>query len=147
VSKSDWANILQYNPNISQCVAMMFNFKFNGLGIKIFQNTTINDFTFNAQLSNLRSRLGERVINELPKFNFVNDNNKYVKTPPINSQNFDESYIILIMAPLIVATSISGMDTGLWHVKGDNFRRKIKYIENLPKIENWYENSIIYYLN
>jgi hypothetical protein len=44
-----------------------------------------------------------------------------------------------------VASSISGNDTGLWHVNGDNFRRRIKYVEDIDK--KWYEESLIYYLN
>ena len=60
-------------------------------------------------------------------------------------KEWEDNINILIVAPLIVASSIKQNNCGLWHVNGDNFRRKIKYVEEIDV--KWYEDSLIYYLN
>ena len=103
----------------------------------------LNNFVFYAELNNVRERLCERVLKQLPFYEIEKDRNKYVK--PIPQKQWNDQVNILVIAPLMVASSISGINAGLWHVNGDNFRRKIKYVEDLDK--KWYEESLIYYLN
>jgi hypothetical protein len=145
VCKSDWENICEIYPELYQKISVMMSFNYRNLNVFLLQGEYNNNFLFNQELIYLRQRLGISVIDILPKFNIYNDNNTYIRNIP--NLNWPVQVNILVMAPLIVATSISGLDTGLWHVNGDNFRRKIKYVENIPKIENWYEESLIYYLN
>jgi len=145
VCKSDWENICEIYPELYQKISVMMSFNYRNLNVFLLQGEHNNNFLFNQELIYLRQRLGISVIDILPKFNIYNDNNTYIRKIP--NLNWPDQVNILVMAPLIVATSISGLDTGLWHVNGDNFRRKIKYVENIPKIENWYEESLIYYLN
>jgi hypothetical protein len=145
VSKSDWENICLTYPELYQKICVMMSYNYKNLSVFLLQDEYNNNFTFNQELIDLRQRLGISVIEILPRFNIYNDTNTYIRNIP--NQNWPDQINILVMAPLIVATSISGLDTGLWHVNGDNFRRKIKYVENIPKIENWYEESLIYYLN
>lgn len=143
VEQSDWENICQINPKIFEALAVMLNFKWNKLSLCLLQKTKDSNFVFNAELNNVRERLGERVLNQLPFYDIENDRNKYVK--PIPQKQWNEQVNILVIAPLTVASSISGRNTGLWHINGDNFRRRIKYVEDLDK--KWYEESLIYYLN
>ncbi len=145
IKLSDWENICQVHPNLHQSIAVMLSLNLNQLKVCLLQNGSNQNFVFNAELNNVRERLGERVLNQLPFYDIKKDRNNYVK--PLPQVQWDEKVNMLVIAPLTVASSISGRSTGLWHINGDNFRRKIKYIENLPKIENWYEDSIIYYLN
>lgn len=145
IKLADWEQICQFHPNIHQSIAVMLSLNLNQLKVCLLQNGGKPNFVFNAELNNVRKRLGERVLNQLPFYDIENDRNKYVKSIP--PRQWNNQVNILVIAPLTVASSISGINTGLWHINGDNFRRKIKYIENLPKIENWYEDSIIYYLN
>lgn len=143
VEQSDWENICQINPKIFEALAVMLNFKWNKLSLCLLQKTKNSNFVFNAELNNVRERLGERVLSQLPFYDIENDRNKYVK--PIPQKQWNEQVNILVIAPLTVASSISGRNTGLWHINGDNFRRRIKYVEDLDK--KWYEESLIYYLN
>lgn len=145
VSSKNWLDIIDENPDIMRAVFSMFDHKYKKLKVSIFVQNEISQFLFNSELNNLRQRLGTRIIQELPSYSIVDDRNKYVKVIP--SQGWPDQVNILVMATLIVASSIKGSDTGLWHINGDNFRRKIKYVENLKRIDNWYEESLIYYLN
>lgn len=143
VSKSDWENICLSHPELYQKICVMMSFNYKNLSVFLLQDEYNNNFTFNQELIDLRQRLGISIIEILPKFNIYNDTNTYIRNIP--NQNWPNEINILVMAPLIVATSIRGMDTGLWHENGDNFRRRIRYVENLDK--KWYEESLIYYLN
>lgn len=145
VKQSDWQNSCITNPELYQKIHIMLGYNRKHLNYFLLQESFNNTFVFYLELNNLRQRLEARIIKELPSFKIVDDRNNYVKQLP--KQNWPDQLNLLVIAPLIVATSISGMDTGLWHVNRDNFRRKIKYVENIPKIENWYEESLIYYLN
>ena len=143
VMLSDWESICQINPETFEALAVMLNFKWNKLSLYLLQKNKIENFVFNAELNNVRERLGERVLSQLPFYDIQNDRNNYIK--PIPQKQWNDQVNILVIASLTVASSISGNDTGLWHVNGDNFRRRIKYVEDLDK--KWYEESLIYYLN
>ena len=143
VERSDWLSTCQINPEIFEAVAVMLNFKWNKLSLCLLQKSKIENYVFNAELNNVRERLGERVLSQLPFYDIEKDRNQYVK--PIPQKQWNEQVNILVIAPLTVASSISGKNTGLWHVNGDNFRRRIKYVEDIDK--KWYEESLIYYLN
>lgn len=143
VKQSDWQNSCITNPELFQKIHIMLGYNRKHLNYFLLQESFNNNFVFYLELNNLRQRLEARIINELPSFNIVDDRNNYVKQLP--NQNWPDQVNILVMAPLIVATSISGLDTGLWHVNRDNFRRRIRYVEDLDK--KWYEDSLIYYLN
>lgn len=143
VELSDWLSNCQINPQIFEALAVMLNFKWNKLSLCLLQKSKIENFVFNAELNNVRERLGERVLSQLPFYDIQKDRNNYVK--PIPQKQWNDQVNILVIAPLTVASSISGKNTGLWHVNGDNFRRRIKYVEDLDK--KWYEESLIYYLN
>ncbi len=143
VELSDWLNTCQINPQIFEALAVMLNFKWNKLSLCLLQKSRIDNFVFNAELNSVRERLGERVLSQLPFYDIGKDRNNYVK--PIPQKQWNDQVNILVIAPLTVASSISGKNTGLWHVNGDNFRRRIKYVEDLDK--KWYEESLIYYLN
>lgn len=139
----DWQNICQIYPDIFEAIAVMLSLKWNNLKVCLLQNSTNNNFVFYAELNNVRERLGERVLNQLPFYDIAKDRNTYIK--PIPQKQWNDQVNILVVAPLTVASSIQGANTGLWHVNGDNFRRRIKYVEDLDK--KWYEQSLIYYLN
>lgn len=143
VELSDWMNICQIYPETYEAIVVMFSLNWNLLKVCLLQNDKKNNFVFYAELNNVRERLGERVLNQLPFYEIQKDRNKYVK--PIPQKQWNDQVNILVIAPLTVASSISGINTGLWHVNGDNFRRRIKYVESLDK--KWYEESLIYYLN
>lgn len=143
VKLSDWENICQIYPDTYGAIAVMLSLNWNLLKICLLQNGRNNGFVFYAELNNVRERLGERVLKQLPFYEIEKDRNRYVK--PIPQKQWNDQVNILVIAPLTVASSISGINTGLWHVNGDNFRRRIKYVENLDK--KWYEESLIYYLN
>lgn len=143
VMLSDWENICQINPETFEALAVMLNFKWNKLSLYLLQKNRIENFVFNAELNNVRERLGERVLCQLPFYDIQKDRNNYIK--PIPQKQWNDQVNILVIASLTVASSISGNDTGLWHVNGDNFRRRIKYVEDIDK--KWYEESLIYYLN
>ncbi|MDP3312327.1 hypothetical protein [Lutibacter sp.] len=143
VKLSDWENICQIYPDIFEAIAFMLSLKWNKLKVCLLQKGTNNNFVFYAELNNVRERLGERVLNQLPFYDIGKDRNNYIK--PIPQKQWNDQVNILVIAPLTVASSIKGANTGLWHVNGDNFRRRIKYVENLDK--KWYEESLIYYLN
>jgi hypothetical protein len=143
VDLSDWENICQIYPDTNGAIAVMLSLNWNLLKICLLQNGRNNNFVFYAELNNVRERLGERVLKQLPFYEIKKDGNRYVK--PIPQKQWNDQVNILVIAPLTVASSISGINTGLWHVNGDNFRRRIKYVENLDK--KWYEESLIYYLN
>jgi hypothetical protein len=143
VMLSDWESICQINPEIFEALAVMLNFKLNKLSLHLLQKNKIENFVFHAELNNVRERLGERVLKQLPSYEIEQDRNKYVK--PIPQKQWNDQVNILVIAPITVASSISGINTGLWHVNGDNFRRRIRYVEDLDK--KWYEESLIYYLN
>ena len=143
VMLSDWENICQINPETFEALAVMLNFKWNKLSLYLLQKNKIENFVFNAELNNVRERLGERVLCQLPFYDIQKDRNNYIK--PIPQKQWNDQVNILVIASLTVASSISGNDTGLWHVNGDNFRRRIKYVEDIDK--KWYEESLIYYLN
>lgn len=143
VKLSDWENICQIYPDTYEAIAVMLSLNWNLLKICLLQNGRNNNFVFYAELNNVRERLGERVLKQLPLYEIEKDRNNYVK--PIPRQQWNNQVNILVIAPLTVASSISGINTGLWHVNGDNFRRRIRYVEDLDK--KWYEESLIYYLN
>lgn len=143
VKLDDWRNICQIYPETYEAIVVMLSLNWNLLKICLLQNRRIDNFVFYAELNNVRERLGERVLNQLPFYDIVNDRNNYIK--PIPPKQWNDQVNILVIAPLTVASSISGINTGLWHVNGDNFRRIIRYIEVLDK--KWYEESLIYYLN
>lgn len=143
VKLSDWENICESCPEIFEALAVMLNFKSNKLSLCLLQKRNTNTFVFNAELNNVRQRLGESVMSQLPSYDISKDRNKYTK--PIPQKQWHDQVNILVIAPLTVASSINGLNTGLWHVNGDNFRRRIKYVEDLDK--KWYEESLIYYLN
>jgi len=143
VNLSDWENICQIYPDTYEAIAVMLNYKWNKLSLYLLQKNRIENFVFYAELNNVRERLCERVLKQLPFYEIERDRNKYVK--PIPQKQWNDQVNILVIAPLMVASSISGINAGLWHVNGDNFRRKIKYVEDLDK--KWYEESLIYYLN
>ncbi len=143
VKLSDWENICQIYPDTYGAIAVMLSLNWNLLKICLLQNGQNNNFVFYAELNNVRKRLGERVLKQLPFYEIEKDRNRYVR--PIPQKQWNDQVNILVIAPLTVASSISGINTGLWHVNGDNFRRRIKYVENLDK--KWYEESLIYYLN
>ncbi len=143
VKLSDWENICQIYPDTYGAIAVMLSLNWNLLKICLLQNGQNNNFVFYAELNNVRERLGERVLKQLPFYEIEKDRNKYVK--PIPQKQWNDQVNILVIAPLTVASSISGINTGLWHVNGDNFRRRIRYVEELDK--KWYEESLIYYLN
>lgn len=139
----DWENICQIYPDTYEAIAVMLSLNWNLLKICLLQNGRNNNFVFYAELNNVRERLGERVLKQLPFYEIEKDRNKYVK--PIPQKQWNDQVNILVIAPLTVASSISGINTGLWHINGDNFRRRIRYVEDLDK--KWYEESLIYYLN
>lgn len=143
VKRSDWENICQIYPETYESIAVMLSLNWNLLKVCLLQNVRNNNFVFYAELNNVRERLGKRVLNQLPFYDIENDRNKYVK--PIPPRQWNNQVNILVVAPLTVASSISGINTGLWHVNGDNFRRRIRYVESLDK--KWYEESLIYFLN
>ena len=143
VKLSDWENICQIYPDTYEAIAVMLSLNWNLLKVCLLQNDKNNNFVFFAELNSVRERLGERVLKQLPFYEIEKDRNKYVK--PIPQKQWNDQVNILVIASLTVASSIRGNDTGLWHVNGDNFRRKIKYVEDLDK--KWYEESLIYYLN
>lgn len=143
VKQTDWQNLCQLHSKLYQSLFIMLGFNWKRLNYFLLQERFNNYFVFNAELNNVRERLGERVLNQLPFYDLQKDRNNYVK--PIPQKNWNNHVNILVIAPLTVASSIAGIDTGLWHINGDNFRRKIKYVENLDK--KWYEESLIYFLN
>ncbi len=143
VELSDWENICQITPEIFEALAVMLNFKWNKLSLCLLQKSRVDNFVFNAELNNVRERLGERVLGQLPFYDIQKDRNNYIK--PIPQKQWNDQVNILVIASLTVASSIRGNNTGLWHINGDNFRRRIKYVEDLDK--KWYEESLIYYLN
>lgn len=143
VKLSDWENICQIYPDTYEAIAVMLSLNWNLLKVCLLQNGKNNNFVFYAELNNVRERLGERVLKQLPFYEIEKDRNKYVK--PIPQKQWNDQVNILVIASLTVASSIRGTNTGLWHVNGDNFRRRIKYVEDLDK--KWYEESLIYYLN
>lgn len=143
VKQTDWQNLCQLHSKLYQSLFVMLGFNWKRLNYFLLQERFNNYFVFNGELNNVRERLGERVLNQLPFYDLQKDRNNYVK--PIPQKNWNNHVNILVIAPLTVASSIAGIDTGLWHINGDNFRRKIKYVENLDK--KWYEESLIYFLN
>lgn len=143
VKQTDWQNLCQLHSKLYQSLFIMLGFNWKRLNYFLLQERFNNCFVFNAELNNVRERLGERVLNQLPFYDLQKDRNNYVKLIP--QKNWNNHVNILVIAPLTVASSIAGIDTGLWHINGDNFRRKIKYVENLDK--KWYEESLIYFLN
>lgn len=143
VKLSDWQNSCIIYPELYQKLHIMLGYNWKNLNYFLLQESFNNYFVFYAELNNVRERLGERVLKQLPSYEIEKDRNKYVK--PIPQKQWNDQVNILVIAPLTVASSIRGTDTGLWHVNGDNFRRRIKYVEDLDK--KWYEESLIYYLN
>lgn len=143
VKLADWENSCEMYPEIFEALAVMLNFKSNKLSLCLLQKKNIDNFVFNAELNNVRQRLGESIMSQLPSYDISKDRNKYTK--PIPQKQWHDQVNILVIAPLTVASSIIGLNTGLWHINGDNFRRRIKYVEDLDK--KWYEESLIYYLN
>lgn len=143
VKLSDWENICQIYPDTYEAIAVMLSLNWNLLKVCLLQNDKNTNFVFYAELNSVRERLGERVLKQLPFYDIGRDRNNYVI--PIPQQQWNDQVNILVIASLTVASSIRGKDTGLWHVNGDNFRRRIKYVEDLDK--KWYEESLIYYLN
>lgn len=132
----------QYPQNF-EAIATMFGYHFQNLKVCLLQNKVNKGFVFLAELNNARERLGNRVLNQLPKYDLTKDRNIYLK--PIPNQQWSDQVNILVIAPLAVASSIRKENQGLWHTNGDNYRRMIKYVENIDK--KWYEDSLIYYLN
>jgi hypothetical protein len=121
----------------------MLSLNWSDFKVTLLQNGKKSNYAFYAELNNVRQRLGERVLNQLPSYDITKDRNKYIKSIP--DKQWNDEVNILVIAPLTVASSVSNINTGLWHINGDNFRRKIKYVENLDK--KWYEESLIYFLN
>jgi len=99
-------------------------------------------FHLNTRVNDLRSALGVRVINELPK-NFPNIPVQYRQIIPVNSDN--QNVEILLRAPLIVALSILGKDDALWHRDNEHKRRNIRYSQQLAP--EWYAEALTYSIN
>jgi hypothetical protein len=143
IKLSDWENVCQIYPDIFKAIAIMLSLNWSDFKVTLLQNGKKSNYAFYAELNNVRQRLGERVLNQLPSYDITKDRNKYIKSIP--DKQWNDEVNILVIAPLTVASSVSNINTGLWHINGDNFRRKIKYVENLDK--KWYEESLIYFLN
>lgn len=143
IKYSDWENVCQIYPDTFEAIAIMLSLNWNNFKVTLLQNVKKSNYAFYAELNNVRQRLGERVLNQLPKYDISKDRNNYVKSIP--SKQWNDEVNILVIAPLTVASSVSNINTGLWHINGDNFRRKIKYVESLDK--KWYEESLIYFFN
>jgi hypothetical protein len=143
IKLTHWEEIMEEYPNLYEATPRMIGLKWNKLKLYLLQKSSQNDFLINAELTNVRQRLSTRVINELPEYNIREDRNEYMNVLP--KKQWEDNINILIVAPLIVASSIKQNNCGLWHVNADNFRRKIKYVEEIDV--KWYEDSLIYYLN
>lgn len=143
IKLSDWENVCQIYPDTFEAIAIMLSLNWNDFKVTLLQNGKKSNYAFYAELNNVRQRLGGRVLNQLPNYDITKDRNKYIKAIP--DKQWNDEVNILVIAPLTVASSVSNINTGLWHINGDNFRRKIKYVENLDK--KWYEESLIYFLN
>lgn len=143
IKREHWLNVFETYQGIMSSIFTMFDQVSQNLKLKVFMGQSNNTFIFNQELNSLRQRLGIRIVQELPMFKIDQNSNSYVKKIP--NVCWPEHVNILVMTPLIVVSSISGKNESLWHINGDNFRRKIKYVENLDK--KWYEESLIYFLN
>lgn len=139
VKLEHWTNHLQ----MSEAIATMLGHHFPELKVCLLQNKSKKNFVFLAELDKVRKLLGNRVLSKLPKYDLSTDRNSYIR--PIPNQQWNDQVNILVIAPLAVASSIKKGNNGLWHTNGDNYRRMIKYVENINK--KWYEDSLVYYLN
>jgi hypothetical protein len=143
IKRTDWENICNIYPDTYEAIAVMLGLNWNLLKKWLLQNVGDNNFVFYAELNHVRERLGERVLKQLPSYDIEKDRYNYIKSIP--QKKWNDQVNILVIAPLTVASSISGINTGLWHVNGDNFRRRIRYVEGLDK--KWYEESLVNFLH
>lgn len=99
------------------------------------------DFVLRTRFHDVRSTLGERILNEIPvespniPTEFIN-----ILPLPINPENVR----LLISSPLSVALAMSGKADCIWGPKNKKIRRHIKYCYHLTP--EWYADAIIYSL-
>lgn len=97
------------------------------------------NFHLAGRVTELRSSLGARVINELPK-NIPTIPIGYRQIIPVNESN--QNVEILLRAPLVVALSITGNDDAIWHSDNEHKRRNIRYSQQLAP--EWYAEALNY---
>ncbi|WP_454986147.1 hypothetical protein [Capnocytophaga bilenii] len=145
-----WVNIKDWGTlnivEVIEAVKLMF-FKSlhedEELCMKIIrQGGFSKEIVINSEFNEVRSELGERILNELPRFSWKNIPEDYKKYLP--NTNGDGRFNLLVATSLFIALSIKGKEDSIWGVDREDFRRNLKYIENLNY--KWYIKSLEYYL-
>ncbi|WP_312149578.1 hypothetical protein, partial [Empedobacter sp.] len=143
VNKEDWQLILTefgFEHRMVEALTRMLN----AMSSIFILNEVGRDasFVLNPEFINLRSRLGQRVLSELPIYSLDFIPQDYRKK--IADIGGNEKLILLASFPLLLALSITGKRDDLWHPLGESTRRKILYLMELDK--QWYRQSLHYYL-
>lgn len=156
ISRSDWDDAFQWicandaPESMSEISASLISHLENLQPARYFQRVMTyvlqgrtpdiqSGFHLNTRVNDLRSLLGSRVVNELPKtFPLIPE--KYQHIIPVNHVN--QNVEILLRAPVIVALSIAGKDNALWHRDNEHKRRNIRYSQQLAP--EWYAEALNY---
>jgi hypothetical protein len=115
---------------------------FGSISNYVMQGTkpkNMNGFHLNGKITHLRSSLGDKVLNQLPKKS-PKVPEKYKEIIPVNTTTANVK--ILLKSPLSVALSITGVDETLWNSDYEEVRRYIRYSQQLNP--EWYSEAINY---
>lgn len=115
---------------------------FGSISNYVMQGTkpkNMNGFHLNGKITHLRSSLGDKVLNQLPKKS-PKVPEKYKEIIPVNTTTANVK--ILLKSPLSVALSITGVDETLWNSDNEEVRRYIRYSQQLNP--EWYSEAINY---
>jgi hypothetical protein len=100
-----------------------------------------NGFHLNTRIMNLRSSLGGKVLKELPqKYPIISEAYRFII--PVSEQT--SKVEMLLRAPLVVALSIAGKESALWHEDNEFRRRNIRYAQQIDP--EWYAEALNYCL-
>ncbi|MFV0144914.1 hypothetical protein OBK01_03505 [Empedobacter falsenii] len=134
VSVEDWStNIIYY-----EAIARMQNIMHTNFILNPIPN---NNFVLNQEFTNVRQRLGVRVISELPSFQLDYIPNQYHNS--IANVDNNNNLNLLASYPLLITLSILNLHDYIWHPKGENTRKRILYLMDLDT--DWYKNAIKHY--
>ena len=155
ISKKIWEHTIDellthysdsYFPNFIQYISLYFQtINMVSLGAYIIQGTITDTKVSKADLQRFRSRLGDRVLRDLPNY-----------IPYITSSYrifIDQNIKILVYSPIVIAESILGKlptEKTLWGYSPfkDKLRRNIQYIQSLsPELYNQVIAHVLSYQN
>ncbi|MGV0924102.1 hypothetical protein [Empedobacter tilapiae] len=136
----NWVSVDDWSSNIKhyEAIARMQNIMHTNFIMNPIPN---NNFVLNQEFTNVRQRLGARVISELPAFqlDFIPDQYHKRIANVYNNNNLN----LLASYPLLITLSILNQNDYIWHRKGENTRKRILYLMDLDT--DWYKKAINYY--